>query len=313
MNQSQRSLSSATTEEGNETKNVPGDGVQRSRTASVERGSNVLYSENAPSTTGSHYHSSRSKIADYFLVELNPRRADIILIVCGFVGGLVDGLSFNAWGSFSSMQTGNTVFIALGVSGQPEYPAYLWAKSLIALTVFLLSNVFFIHLSRALNPLRRSTLIISFGLQTAAIIVAASVVQAGIVSPKPEDPRAPIEWMQILPITLLAFQAAGQICASRLLAFDEIPTVVLTTLLCDLLVDTKLYTRPWSSNPKRNRRIAAFLALFTGAMTAGGLSKTTSMASSLWLAVALKGAITLSWFVWKDTSESGTPKQDSPV
>lgn len=106
MNQSQRSLSSATTEEGNETKNVPGDGVQRSRTASVERGSNVLYSENAPSTTGSHYHSSRSKIADYFLVELNPRRADIILIVCGFVGGLVDGLSFNAWGSFSSMQTG---------------------------------------------------------------------------------------------------------------------------------------------------------------------------------------------------------------
>lgn len=119
--------------------------------------------------------------------------------------------------------------------------------------------------------------------------------------------------MQILPITLLAFQAAGQIVASRLLAFDEIPTVVLTTLLCDLLVDTKLYTRPWSSNPKRNRRIAAFLALFIGAMTAGGLSKTTSMASSLWLAVGLKGAITLSWFVWRDTSDSKTPKQDSPV
>jgi hypothetical protein len=55
------------------------------------------------------------------------------------------------------------------------------------------------------------------------------------------------------------------------------------------------------------------MALFTGAMTAGGLSKTTSMASSLWLAVALKGAITLSWFVWKDTSGSVTPKQDSPV
>lgn len=122
--------------------------------------------------------------------------------------------------------------------------------------------------------------------------------------------------MQILPISLLAFQAAGQICASRLLAFDEIPTVVLTTLLCDLLVDTKLYVRPWSANPKRNRRIAAFLALFLGAMTAGGLSKTTSIASSLWLAVALKGTITLSWLVWRDDSGTSRPKQvpnDSPV
>ncbi|KAJ5651636.1 hypothetical protein N7507_009062 [Penicillium longicatenatum] len=250
-------------------------------------------------------------MSQYLLKELDPRRADIILVLCGFVGGLVDGLSFNAWGSFSSMQTGNTVFIALGVSGQPEYPAFLWAKSLIALTVFLSSNVFFIHLGRALNPLRRSTLILSFGIQTAALIVAASVVQAGIVSPKPENPRAPIQWNQIIPITLLAFQAAGQIVASRLLAFDEIPTVVLTTLLCDLLVDTNLYTRPWSANPKRNRRIAAFLALFLGAMTAGGLSKTTYMASSLWLAVALKGSITLSWFLWRDTSGPGRPKRGS--
>lgn len=211
---------------------------------------------------------------------------------------------------------GNTVFIALGVSGQPEYPAYLWAKSLIALAVFLSSNVFFIHLCRALNPLQRSTLILSFGLQTVSLTVAAAVVQAGIVDPRPEDPRAPIQWMQILPITLLAFQAAGQICTSRLLSFDEIPTVVLTTLLCDLLVDTNLYARPWSANPKRNRRIAAFLALLLGAMTAGGLSRTTNMASSLWLAVALKGTITLSWFVWRDGSGAVIPKQafaESPV
>lgn len=216
----------------------------------------------------------------------------------------------------ADQETGNTVFIALGVSGQPEYPAFLWAKSLIALSIFLSSNVFFIHLSRALNPLRRSTLILSFGLQTAALIVAAAVVQAGIVSPKPEDPRAPIEWNQIIPISFLAFQAAGQIVASRLLAFDEIPTVVLTTLLCDLLVDTNLYTRPWSANPKRNRRIAAFLALFMGAMTAGGLSKTTAVASSLWFAATLKGSITLSWFVWKDSSGTVRPKRvpdESPV
>ncbi|KAJ5769737.1 uncharacterized protein N7511_001788 [Penicillium nucicola] len=226
----------------------------------------------------------------------NTKHTDIVLIICGFVGGLVDGLSFNAWGSFSSMQTGNTVFLALGPSGQPAYPAYLWAKSLIALSVFITSNIFFIHLHRILTPRRRSTMVLSFTIQTLALLATAVLIELGVISPKPEDPRAPIEWMQVLPISLLSFQAGGQICASRILALDEIPTVVLTTLLCDLLVDPKLTAKV---NPKRNRRIGAFLALFLGAMTAGGLSKVTGMASSIWFAMGLKLAITLGWAVWK--------------
>jgi hypothetical protein len=259
-----------------------------------------------------------SVLTRHFRANIDTKHTDIVLIICGFVGGLVDGFSFNAWGSFSSMQTGespltsniyallegmvlitwlgNTVFLALGPSGQPAYPAYLWAKSLIALSVFIASNVFFIHLHRILSPRRRSTMLISFTIQTLALLVTAIAIQLGIISPKPEDPRAPIEWMQILPISLLSFQAGGQICASRILALDEIPTVVLTTLLCDLLVDPKLTTK---FNPKRNRRIGAFLALFLGAMTAGGLSKATGMASSIWFAMSLKLAITLGWVVWK--------------
>lgn len=100
----------------------------------------------------------------------------------------------------------------------------------------------------------------------------------------------------MVPISLLAFQAGGQIVASRVLAFDEIPTVVLTALFCDLLVDPKLTARV---NPKRNRRVGALLALFFGAMTAGGLSKVTGMAASLWFAMGLKLAVTLAWVVWK--------------
>ncbi|CAG8241132.1 unnamed protein product [Penicillium salamii] len=252
-------------------------------------------------------NSMPATLSRHFRANIDTTHTDIILVVCGFVGGLVDGLSFNAWGSFSSMQTGNTVFLALGVSGQPAYPAYLWAKSLIAITVFIVSNIFFIHMHRFLNPRRRSTMIISFGIQTIAILIAAILVQLGVILPKPEDPRAPIEWMQILPISLLSFQAGGQICASRILGFDEIPTVVVTTLLCDLLVDPKLTAK---GNPRRNRRIGAFLALFFGAMTAGGLSKATGMASSLWFAMGLKLTITLGWFVWK---REGRRKSDVDV
>ncbi|KAJ5542748.1 hypothetical protein N7535_005172 [Penicillium sp. DV-2018c] len=238
----------------------------------------------------------RSTLSRHFQANIHTAHADIILIICSFVGGLVDGLSFNAWGSFSSMQTGNTVFLALGASGQPTYPAYLWAKSLIAITVFVLSNIFFINFHRFLGPRRRSTLILSFSIQTAALLATAILIHHGVITPKPEDPRAPIEWTQVLPISLLAFQAGGQICASRILALDEIPTVVVTTLLCDLLVDPRLTAK---SNPRRNRRAGAFLALFLGAMTAGGLSKTTGMASSIWLAMGLKMGITLAWVVWR--------------
>ncbi|OQE84191.1 hypothetical protein PENNAL_c0027G08213 [Penicillium nalgiovense] len=236
----------------------------------------------------------RSTISRHFRADIDTTHTDIPLIICGFVGGLVDGLSFNAWGSFSSMQT------ALGASGQPATPAYLWAKSLIALTVFIASNIIFIHMHRLLTPRRRSTMIISFGIQTLALLATAILIQREVITPKPEDPRAPIEWMQVVAISLLAFQAGGQICASRVLAMDEIPTVVVTAMLSDLLVDPKLTAR---FNPKRNRRVGAFLALFLGAMTAGGLSKTTSMASSIWLAMGLKLIITLGWFVWQRREE----------
>jgi hypothetical protein len=164
--------------------------------------------------------------------------------------------------------------------------------------VFLVGNVIFDRVGRALGARRRFTLILSFGVQTAAILAAALLVQLGAVKQKPEDPRAPIEWMQVLPISLLAFQAAGQIVASRHLKYDELPTVVLTTLLCDLLVDPHLGAA-LKENGKRNRRIGGFLALFLGAMTAGGLSKVNEMAASLWFAMGIKFIITVGWFVWK--------------
>ncbi|PWY92819.1 hypothetical protein BO70DRAFT_367825 [Aspergillus heteromorphus CBS 117.55] len=247
-----------------------------------------------------------ARFVRHFRAEIDIAYADLILIVCGFVSGLVDGLSFNAWGSFASMQSGNTIFIALGVSSQPRYPAYLWAKSLIALCTFLISNILFIKVSRLLGPRRRSTMILSFAIQAICLLIAAILVEAQIIFPRPEDPRAPIQWMQIVPISLIAFQAGGQICASRILAYDEIPTVVLTALLCDLLVDPDVLAK---KNPKRNRRIGAFLALFFGAMTAGGLSKVASLASSLWFAFALKLAITVEWVFWRavrERKESGS-------
>lgn len=50
--------------------------------------------------------SKRSKLGKYFLSDIDRNWTEAILISCGFVSGLIDGLSFTFWSSFSSMQTG---------------------------------------------------------------------------------------------------------------------------------------------------------------------------------------------------------------
>lgn len=82
---------------------------------------------------------------------------------------------------------------------------------------------------------------------------------------------------------------------SRLLRYDEVPTVVLTTLLGDLFIDPAVLAR---KNARRNRRVGSFLAHFLGAMASGLLVRSSNLACPLWIAAGLKAAITLSWLFW---------------
>lgn len=56
--------------------------------------------------TYSEEYTLLSTFSRHFRSEIDTTHTDVILVICGFVSGLVDGLSFNAWGNFSSMQTG---------------------------------------------------------------------------------------------------------------------------------------------------------------------------------------------------------------
>ncbi|KAK2871737.1 hypothetical protein FQN49_002875 [Arthroderma sp. PD_2] len=240
-------------------------------------------------------------IVQYFRRDINPAGTEVLLITCAFISGVIDSAAFNAWGSFANMQTGNVVFLALGVSGQPPYPPNRWAKSLFAIGTFALGVLFFNYTSRFLRPLRRSTLVASFTVQTCAILVSAILVQTGVVDSSVESPTDGIHWIQVLPIVILAFQAAGQIVTSRLLGIDEIPTIVLTTVLCDLLMDKELFSfRPrWKMTDLRTRRLLTLLAAFSGAMLSGGLSKIGGLSASLWLATGVKAVVTVGFLLWR--------------
>ncbi|GAP84867.1 putative DUF1275 domain protein [Rosellinia necatrix] len=229
--------------------------------------------------------------------DLDPRFVYLPLLVCCFVTGLTDGTLYNAYGTFVSMQTGNTVFVALGTSGQNNRP-YGWARSLTSIGSFVVGCVSFSRFHGLIGRGRqRRTVFISFLAQTIFVSLAAGLIQGGLIDgryPSRRDP-ADVDFRELAPIALLSFQAAGQIVNSRGLGVAEVPTVVITTLLCDLVSDPNIFA-PFAQNPKRNKRAVAFTLTLVGAIAGGFISKATGLVqNSLWLVAALKLAITVFW------------------
>ncbi|KAJ5498759.1 hypothetical protein N7453_007810 [Penicillium expansum] len=221
--------------------------------------------------------------------ELEPQHADLLLFACCLTSGLVDSTIYRAYNTFVSMQTGNTIFVGLGASHQNLRP-YGWARSLTSIGCFILGSFIFARLHRVLGPRRRVSLMLSFLLQASIILLTAGLVQGGAVSStlagKGSQTAPP--WDQEVPIVLLSIQAAGQIVASRALGYNEIPTVVITSLLCDLM------------NVKRDRRIIAFVLTLVGAIVGGWVTKVTGgVAPILWLSAGIKGLLVLAWAFWK--------------
>ena len=113
-----------------------------------------------------------------------------------------------------------------------------------------------------------------------------------------------INWWEVLPIALLSFQAAGQIVGSRTLDLAEIPTVVLTSMMHDIMTDPKLLV-PIHANVKRNRRIGAFAGILIGAVAGGFIAESTRrMQVPLWIAGGLKLTVACAWLIWPARPEN---------
>ncbi|KFY47385.1 hypothetical protein V494_00010 [Pseudogymnoascus sp. VKM F-4513 (FW-928)] len=236
--------------------------------------------------------------------DISLNYTDIPVIASCFSSGLCDSSAFNAWNTFVSMQTGNTIILALGASSQPVSQPYIWLKSLTAIVFFLVGCYFFAQ-SRRIYPHRRITLAASFLIQAALIFVAAALVQRHVV-PSPagysELDSGKVGFIELLPIGFLAFQSGGQIVASRTLGINEVPTTVLTSLFCDLMSDPHMLVR---DNVKRNRRVASVVTLLLGGIIGGWLSRSSiGMSAALWLAGAVKVAIAVGWALWKAKAEA---------
>lgn len=161
----------------------------------------------------------------------------------------------------------------------------------------------FAYLNAALGPKRRGTLFISFFIQSLLLIITALLVQSGAIPGLQSSSEGNIEiiWSQEVLIVLLSIQAGGQIVASRALGYNDLPTLVVTVTLCDLVSDPKLFRL---RNQKRDRRLFSIILTFVGAIAGGWITKTTGdIYAVIWLVAGIKLLISATWLFWGDDDD----------
>lgn len=140
---------------------------------------------------------------------------------------------------------------------------------------------------------------LSFTIQALFVVIVSTIAQAGVVNPDypADNPPGFVDFKSFVMVAFLSFQAAGQIVSSRSLQVGEIPTVVITSMMCDLVSDPNLFTT--GKNDKRNRRFIAFVLTLVGAICGGWISKGSgSVTPSLWVVAGIKFVLAAVWFVW---------------
>ncbi|KAK8030377.1 hypothetical protein PG990_000111 [Apiospora arundinis] len=247
--------------------------------------------------TGSERDRLAAKVRGFLDEELSTTSGYIPLLVCCFVTGVVDGTLYNEYGTFVSMQTGNTIFVALGAWGQDKKP-YGWAHSLCSIGCYTVGCWAFAKLHDLAGPRLRGTVVLSFSLQSLFVAVSAAIPQAGVIdSNYPFESRSYVGLTDLVMVALISFQAAGQIVTSRKLGIGEVPTLVITSLLCDLVIDGNLFAG-FRENTKRNLRAAAFSLTLAGAIAGGCIAKATGTVKfCLWLTFAIKAFVTMLWMM----------------
>lgn len=246
-----------------------------------------------------------TRFKQYMQDDLDVRWADLILLVAYVATGLLDSAAVFIWGSFVSMQTGNTVYLGLGLASPST--SKRWVKSGISLFFFCAGSFCFSRYHRRFHPKLRWVLSASFAIQAFLVALSALIVSEFDTGSTENELR----WQVLVPIAIIAFQSSAQAQISRALGYKSLTSVVLTSIYCDLFGDLKLFA-PLSENTERNHRVAAPLLLFLGAFIGGKWAhSTTGLKGALWTASVLKMAMLVTWLFWSTEKPKAPEGQES--
>jgi uncharacterized membrane protein YoaK (UPF0700 family) len=253
--------------------------------------------ESAPLLSKSASKSSVHRFRDYMKQDIDTGHGDLVLLLGYIITGLVDGSAVFIWGAFASMQTGNTVYLGLGLADPSS--GNRWIKSLLSISCFCLGAAAFAWYHRFFTPKTRWVMFSSYLFQTLLIISAATIVTLDKTT---EADKEKLRWDVMLPLAMVAIGSSGQAVSSRALERNSLTSVVLTSIYCDLFSDPRLLS--WSGNPTRNQRVAAPICVLIGAVAGGFWAHSSwGLPGALWTAAALKMCIVFAWTVWKAAPE----------
>jgi uncharacterized membrane protein YoaK (UPF0700 family) len=204
-----------------------------------------------------------------------------MLLMLTFTTGLVDAVSFLGLGRvFTANMTGNVVFLGFGIAGGAGLPV---VAPLVSLGAFLLGAGGGGVLADRLGG--RHPIHVGYALAIEVSLIGAAAAVAAAVNVRPNAVSGDIV------VALLAFAMGVRNATVRLIGVPDLTTTVLTMTLTGLAADSPA---TGGSGEGSVRRIAAVLAMFTGAL-AGALLLKTSLVLPL---VAAAGLALVTWLVY---------------
>lgn len=171
------------------------------------------------------------------------------------VTGLVDAVSFLSLGHvFTANMTGNVVFLAFASAGVSELSV---PRSLTALFAFLIGAVVGGRImARATGDSQAGLALVAFAVEI-GFLLAATICAIGYSATSPPYPS---QLYGLIALTALAMGTRN--AAARKLAVPDLTTTVLTLTITGIAADSFL---AHGNDPRWQRRLAAVLAMFTGA------------------------------------------------
>jgi uncharacterized membrane protein YoaK (UPF0700 family) len=195
------------------------------------------------------------------------------LLALTFVTGIVDAVSFLALGQvFAAMQTGNVIFLGLGIAGAAEASV---VAPLVSLAAFVAGGGLAALLARRKAPRAGGGLSPAFGLEVGLLAVAAVLAASVDISSGKLSAYA--------AIALLALAMGLRNTVVRGFGGPNLATTVLNLTLTALTSPAPLSV---ASGSDLAQRAAAFVAILAGAAT-GALLLEASLALPLFTAAAI--------------------------
>jgi uncharacterized membrane protein YoaK (UPF0700 family) len=208
----------------------------------------------------------------------------VLLIALTVASGLVDAASYLGIGHvFVANMTGNVVLLGFALSGVSglSIPA-----SLAAFAGFLVGAVAGGRWAVASSRHRRLWLSTATATQTVLVGAAAAATAIGVL--RPDGPS------RLVLLALLGIAMGLQNATARRLAIPDLTTTVLTQTLTGLAAESSL---AGGAHPRQMRRIAAVVAMLTGALVGGVLTLQAGLPTALGVTAVVFALVTVGFAV----------------